>query len=87
MTTKIKAFAPPINQEYAPPDTCSYLHYRCSYCLEEFKLVEPENGYRAGGCIKTIQYRHKKNDEIVAENRIEGVCRRCLTDIMRRQQE
>jgi hypothetical protein len=27
MTTKIKAFAPPINQEYAPPDTCNYLHY------------------------------------------------------------
>ena len=52
----------------------------------EFWLVQPDNDFEAGGAKRTVQYRHKKTGKIVAENRIEGVCRDCIQDMLMRQQ-
>jgi hypothetical protein len=73
---------------YADSSICSYLYYTCTYCLEEFMLIDPERNFKAGGAIRHTLYRNPDTGEVgAAENRSEGVCRTCLTDIMRRQQE
>jgi hypothetical protein len=72
--------------EYAPPDTCTYYAYRCTYCEQFFYLVDPKT-FQAGGAKRTVQYRNKETGEIDArENRSEGVCLDCAKEIMRRQQ-
>jgi hypothetical protein len=85
--TKIKAFAPSIDQQYAAPDTCSYVSYYCAYCTEPFLLVDPDNGYQAGGAVQTVQYRNKETNEVIEENRARGICMKCIHDMMRGQQE
>jgi hypothetical protein len=30
---------------YPDPAKCSYLYYTCTYCLEEFMLVDPERNF------------------------------------------
>ena len=43
--------------------------YDCCYCEGPFYLVDPED-FTAGGCIRLVQYRNKKTNEIGAvENR------------------
>lgn len=73
-------------KDYADPSTCTYITYPCTYCQEEFYLVNPDN-FAAGGAIRLIQYRNKKTGKIVSENRACGVCLRCAQEIMRRQQQ
>lgn len=72
--------------KYAPPDTCTYYAYRCTYCERFFYLVDPKN-FEAGGAKRTVQYRNPNTGEIRArENRSEGVCIDCAKEIMQRQQ-
>ena len=71
--------------KYASPDTCTYYAYRCTYCEGFFYLVYPKT-FEGMGATRTVQYRHKKTGEIVAENRSEGVCMDCLKEMMRIEQ-
>jgi hypothetical protein len=71
--------------KYADPTTCSYVYYPCCYCQELFQLIDPENGFRAGGAVRKKLYRNPNTGEIAAvENRSEGVCLQCAKEIMRR---
>jgi hypothetical protein len=51
------------SENYADPSTCSYLYYTCTYCLEEFQLVDPET-LQAGGAIRKTHYRNRKTNKI-----------------------
>jgi hypothetical protein len=72
--------------DYADPSTCSYVYYTCTYCLEEFQLVNPFT-FQADEAIRHIIYRNEETNEIVTENRSVGVCRSCAQDMMRKEQE
>jgi hypothetical protein len=37
---------------YADPDICCYLKFPCSYCLNDFFLVDPDRNFAAGGAIQ-----------------------------------
>jgi hypothetical protein len=63
------------------------MYYTCAYCNEEFQLVEPDNNFAAGGVTRVIQYRNKDTNEIIVENRSEGICLSCVKEIMRREQD
>jgi hypothetical protein len=73
--------------KHAPPDICTYYKYPCEYCGTKFLLVDPDNNFQAGGAVRLIQYRNKFTNELVVENRAEGVCSDCCKIIVRRQQE
>jgi hypothetical protein len=66
--------------KYADPSICSYVYYDCVYCQEPFQLVEPDNNFRAGGAIRQKQYRNKDTNEIVIENRSQGICLECCKE-------
>jgi hypothetical protein len=38
--------------DYADPAICCYLKFPCSYCLDDFILVDPDNNFAAGGAIQ-----------------------------------
>jgi hypothetical protein len=73
--------------DYADPSICYYYSYMCAYCEKVFQVVEPDNNFQAGGAVRLIQYRNKFTNELVVENRVEGVCLDCCKEIARRQQE
>jgi hypothetical protein len=87
MTKPLLRSAAIANVVIAMPIDMSYLYYPCVYCEELFQLIEPENGFRAGGAVRHIVYRNKKTNEIVFQNRSEGVCLECAKEIMRKHKE
>jgi hypothetical protein len=46
-------------QKYAPPDTCTYYAYQCTYCESFFHLVDPKT-FEAGGAIRTVTYKNSE---------------------------
>lgn len=79
-------FIGPDEQSYPDPSICCYLTYPCSYCTNNFQPVEPDNKFMAGGTIVKEIYRNKLTGEVIAGNKVMGVCRACSIDMVRRQQ-
>jgi hypothetical protein len=52
--------------KYADPATCSYVYYPCCYSEELFQLIDPENGFRAGGAVRNKLYMNPNTGEIAA---------------------
>jgi hypothetical protein len=73
---------------YPDPAKCSYLYYTCTYCLEEFMLVDPDRNFEAGGAIRHTLYRNPDTGEVGAvENRSVGVCKACAILMLQQQQQ
>lgn len=73
--------------DFVDPKIASYVFYPCEYCGNKFQLVQPDNDFAAGGAIRKSRYRNPDTNEVKAvENRAQGVCLQCASEIMRAQQ-
>jgi hypothetical protein len=89
MTEITRSFADVFfTKDYADPTICYYYFYLCTNCDRPFRLIDPDNNFRAGGATRTVRYRNPDTGEIKAkENRSEGVCLDCCVDIAKLQEE
>jgi hypothetical protein len=63
--------------DYADPAICCYLKFPCSYCLDDFILVDPDNNFAAGGAIQRQVLERDKDTNKVKVGRVRGVCLNC----------
>lgn len=71
--------------EYVDTSIACYMMYPCSYCNEEFYLVNPYT-QTSGGAIQREIAKHKDTGEVLAVLRTFGICVDCFHDIIQRQQ-
>lgn len=77
----------PGDSHYADPSTCCYLSYPCSYCNKNFRLIQPDNNFMAGGALMREVYRNRQTGQAVEGNKVVGVCILCSVDMLNRNRD